>query len=143
MAAIVRTLRPAKPLTPDTYERLLSGAAVLLLFTVIAAIGRGSAEWHLIPVKIWTHLATIGVALILTPVILLRPRGSRLHRRLGWIWCGAMMLTALISFTIHRSSASPFSIIHILSAWVLIQVPLIVRAARTHDVAPIEPGCAR
>ena len=119
----------------DRYEQGLAAGAILLMAGVVAALVRGRAQWHLVGGTVWLHLATIMIALALTPVMLLRVRGDRRHRRLGWVWCAAMVATALVSFLVHTSSPGGFSFIHILSAWVLIQVPLIVRAARAHDVA--------
>jgi uncharacterized membrane protein len=46
-----------------------------------------------------------------------------------------MFLTALISLDIRMINRGGFSFIHILSVWTLIQVPIIVWSARTHDVA--------
>jgi uncharacterized membrane protein len=123
-----------KTLAPDTYERVLSVGAVLLMLAVVAALARGRAEWHLVPTTVWLHLVTIMVALALTPVMLLRRRGDPLHRQLGWVWCAAMLLTALLSFLVRNANHGGFSFIHILSAWVLIQVPLIVTAARAHNI---------
>lgn len=66
--------------------------------------------------------------------MLLRPRGTVSHRRLGWVWASALFLTALISLFVRNANHGGFSIIHVLSFWTLIQVPLIVWSARTHDV---------
>jgi uncharacterized membrane protein len=67
--------------------------------------------------------------------MLLRRRGDRLHRRIGWVWAAAMAITAASTFGIRGLNQGSFSLIHILSAWTLIQVPLIVWAARTHNIA--------
>lgn len=123
-----------KPLTPDTVEKVLAGAALLLIAAVSVAIAKGQYQWHLVPGIVWLHIATILIALALTPVMLLRRRGDRLHRRLGWIWCAALGGTALISFWVRTINPGTLSWIHILSAWTLIQVPLIVWSARTHNV---------
>ena len=134
MASIAPANPVVKPITPDTYERILSLGAVLLFIAVFAALAKGQGEWHLIPVTVWAHLATIMIALALTPVMLLRRRGDMMHRQLGWVWCTAMIATALISFAVRNANHGSFSFIHILSAWVLIQVPLIVVAARKYNV---------
>ena len=123
-----------KPWAADTYEKVLSVGALLLLAAVLAAILRGQAQWAMVPGIVWAHILTILVALGLTPVILLSPRGDRRHRILGRIWAAAMLLTALLSFGIREANGG-FSFIHILSAWVVIQVPLLWYAARTHKVA--------
>lgn len=122
-------------LAPDLFERILAvGAAILLVF-VLVALAKGQASWPRIPLNIWGHLACMIVALALTPVMLLRRRGDHRHRLLGTVWVVAMILTALISLTIRNSNHGNFSVIHILSVWVLIQVPLLWRAARQHNVA--------
>jgi uncharacterized membrane protein len=122
-------------LAPDRYDRFLAAAAVVLLAFVAAALWRGRDEWGEVPTFVWAHIATIVLALCLTPVMLLRRRGDRLHRRLGWVWVSAMGLTALLTFWIRGLNQGSLSVIHILSAWTLIQVPLIVWAARGHKIA--------
>ncbi len=120
------------PLAADGYERLLSTGAVVLLVAVTAALVRGAAEWDRVPLLIWLHLATIVVALALTPVILLGKRGDARHRGLGRLWAGAMIATALLSLGIR--TAGGFGIIHLLSLFTLVQVPLIWWSARRHQV---------
>jgi uncharacterized membrane protein len=125
--------RPKLSLKPDWVDRILSVAALALLAAVLTALARGRSEWGEVPAFVWAHIATILLAVTLTPAMLLRRRGDRLHRRLGWVWASAMALTALFSFWIRGINAGSLSLIHILSAWTLIQVPLIVRSARAHN----------
>lgn len=132
--AIGRGGTQVKPWVADTYEKALAVGSLLLLAAVLAAILRGQAQWAMVPGIVWAHILTILVSLVLTPVILLSPRGDRRHRILGRIWAAAMLLTALLSFGIREANGG-FSFIHILSAWVVIQVPLLWYAARTHKVA--------
>ena len=134
MATVAGPNPRAKAITPDRFERVLAVGATLLLLAVITALARGYGEWQLIKVNLWVHLGTMIVALALTPVMLLRRRGDPLHRTLGGIWVAAMILTALVSFTIRDTNKGGLSFIHILSIWTLIQVPLIFWSARTHDV---------
>jgi uncharacterized membrane protein len=136
MATIAASLPPnARPsLAPTLYERLLAFAAALLLVAVVVAMAKGRGEWGRIPPFVWAHLATIVTALVLTPVMLLRRRGDRLHRRLGWVWSGAMFLTAALSFWIRGIGDGRLSYIHILSALTLASVPWIVWLARRHNV---------
>lgn len=133
MASTAISAARPKPLSPDRFERLLAAGALLLLGCLTTAVLKGQADWSRIPGNVWAHLATITVALSLTPVMLLRRRGDRLHRQLGWIWVAAMIGTALISFDIRLSNRGGFSFIHILSVWTLIQVPIIAWSARTHN----------
>ena len=122
----------AKSLSVDRFERILSGAATLLFVAASAAIWRGQDEWTRVPAIVWAHLATVLTATGLTPVILLRRRGDARHRLLGTIWVAAMLATALLSLGVRTEGR--FSVIHILSVWTLIQVPIIWWSARTHNV---------
>lgn len=123
----------SKSLAPDTYERVLAWIAAALLTAVAVALVKGRPEWHEVPQTIWLHIATIAVALALTPVMLLGRRGTRLHRRLGWVWVAAMAITAASTFFIRTIDPGRLWFIHILSAWTLIQVPLLVLRARRHE----------
>jgi uncharacterized membrane protein len=123
-----------KPLSADGFEKALSYGALLLLAAALIAIGKGRAEWGEIPAVVWFHLATIFVALTLTPVMLLRKRGDPLHRQLGWVWVSSMLGTALISLFIRLVNHGSFSIIHILSVWTIIQVPILAWSAQRHNV---------
>ena len=127
--------RAKVPLAPETYDRVLAAAAVVLLAAVAVSIWRGRAEWSQLPPVLWAHIGTIVLAVGLTPIMLLRRRGDRLHRQLGWVWSAAMTLTALSTFGIRGLNGGAVSLIHILSLWTLLQVPLIVWSARTHDIA--------
>lgn len=134
MATTAEPTTRAHPFAPDVFERVLAMGAVALLIAVAVALFKGRTQWGLIDLNIWAHLGTIIVALALTPVMLLRPRGDTLHRQIGWVWVAAMLLSALISFSVRKTNHGGFSIIHILSAWTLFQVPLIAWSARTHNV---------
>jgi uncharacterized membrane protein len=115
-------------------DRVLAWAALVLLGFVVAALIRGRAELASVPPVVWPHLVTIMVALALTPVMLLRSKGDTRHRVIGYVWVAAMFGTALLSFRIRGSNHGNFSFIHILSLWVVIQVPLLVWRARRHDI---------
>ena len=120
-------------LAPNWIDQLLAAAAGVLLLFVLTSIIRGSADWARVPPIVWAHIGTILLALALTPVMLLRRRGDRLHRRLGWIWAGSMALTALLSFGIRGINSGGFSPIHVLSGFTLMAVPMIVLTARRHQ----------
>lgn len=118
---------------PDMVDRILAAAAVGLLVIVLAALFRGQAEWSRVPPVVWAHLATILVALVLTPVMLLRRRGDRNHRVLGWVWAAALFGTAFISLFVKVLNPGHFSYIHLLSILTIVQVPMIILYARRHD----------
>jgi uncharacterized membrane protein len=127
-------IRTAKPFTPDRFEQFLAAASVALIIAVAIAVAKGRPEWHQIPAFVWVHLGFVVAALGLTPTMLLRRRGDRPHRVLGWIWVSSMLLTALASFNVRLINQGGFSFIHILSVWTLIQAPIIVMSARAHNV---------
>ncbi|RYE43691.1 MAG: hypothetical protein EOP21_07545 [Hyphomicrobiales bacterium] len=122
------------PLAPNTFERVLAIGATLLLVAVIVALAKGYSEWGRVPWQVWPHLLTIMLATALTPVMLLRRRGDRPHRLLGTIWVISMIATAALSFNLRLINHGGLSLIHILSAWTLIQAPVIWWSARTHRV---------
>ena len=64
------------------------------------------------------------------------PKGTLPHRTLGWIWVGLMAAVAISSFWIHQIKLiGPWSLIHLLSIFTLVTVPLGVWAAHRHRVA--------
>lgn len=118
---------------PDRLEKLLGWLAQVMLGFVVAAVLRGMEEWRLIPAVVWLHLATIVIALVLTPVLLWRARGTRHHRVLGYVWSAAMLLTAIDSFFVRLTNPGHLSPIHALSFLTLVLVPVLVISARRHD----------
>lgn len=125
----------AKSIAPDAYERVLAVGAAVMLAIVIVAVVRGAAHWAMVPVLVWAHLATITVALALTPAMLLRPRGTRTHRQLGWLWMFGMFATAVVSLFVRQTNHGHFSFIHILSVVVIVAVPRAIWSARNHQIA--------
>jgi uncharacterized membrane protein len=68
-------------------------------------------------------------------------RGSPAHKMLGWLWVGAMALTALSSFWIHEIKlVGPFSPIHLLSILTLFSLVVNVRAARSRHTKAHQRG---
>ena len=124
----------ASRLAPQPIDYALSAAAALLLTIVLAALIRGASHWKAIPTSVWLHLATVGGALALSPVMLLRHRGDRWHRALGWTWIALVMMTAIVSFDIRTLMHGRLSPIHAISAFVLFDAPMIVWFARRHNV---------
>ena len=122
-------------LKPDTYEKLLAAAAVVLFVLVSIALLRGHDAWEELRPLIWLHLASVMLPLVITPVQLLRRRGDGVHRMLGWVWALSLFGTALISFGIRDVNDGGFSFIHIFSIITILTVPMLVFAARHHRVA--------
>ncbi|MDO9222146.1 MAG: hypothetical protein Q7U20_00360 [Caulobacter sp.] len=83
-------------------------------------------------IKIHMLAAVAGVALGAT--ILSLRKGDTRHRALGWTWTLFMIATAGSSLFIIGLNGDSWSIIHLLSGWVLVTLPLAVWAARRHRV---------
>ena len=98
-------------------------------------------DWSLLltsPPAIQIHVAAALTALAIGIVVLIGVKGNRLHRTLGWTWVLAMATTAISSFFIHRlnpDGPGGFSLIHLLSGWTVIALPMAVHAARRHRIA--------
>jgi uncharacterized membrane protein len=122
-------------LRPDVYEKVLAAAAIALFLLVSIALIKGRAAWAEMEPLIWAHLATVMTPLAITPVQLLRRRGDRVHRALGWLWAVSLFGTALVSFGIRGINDGGLSFIHIFSLVTIITVPLLVFAARHHRIA--------
>lgn len=67
--------------------------------------------------------------------ILLGPKGTVPHRIMGWLWALLMAAIALSSFWIHELNiVAGFSPIHLLSIATLAGLPVLILAARRHDL---------
>ena len=135
MASAFIKPKPVTSIAPDWYEKLLAAVAAILFVIVVVALAKGRPAWPQVPRGVWLHMATIMVALALTPYMLLRPRGTKIHRSLGKVWVVAMTLTAAISLFVRYSNPGHFSFIHILSVFVLIMAPRVWLTARAHNLA--------
>lgn len=87
------------------------------------------------PPAIQLHVAAAMIAFLIGAVLLAGVKGTRLHRMLGWTWVAAMAVTALSSLFIHRINPGGFSLIHFLSGWTLVALPMAVYAARRRRIA--------
>ena len=85
------------------------------------------------PLPVQLHLATLGVAIACTVVLLAGVKGSRLHRTLGWTWSAAMLGTAGATLFIPPSpgAANIFGLgyLHLFALFTFISVPRAVMAA--------------
>jgi len=81
------------------------------------------------------HAGFAAFVLLLTAGIFSMPKGSPLHRSMGWIWVISMAVIAISSFWINEMRwIGPFGPIHLLSAFVLYSLVTGVRAARSGRV---------
>jgi len=74
------------------------------------------------------HLITVLPALITGVYILASKKGTRIHKRLGRVWAGLMLITAIDSFFIQKDGS--FSWIHILSCVSISSILLALWAIR-------------
>lgn len=87
------------------------------------------------PLAIQIHVAAVLPAALLGAYLLLRPKGTPLHRLLGKIWMALMVVTAVSSFFIHQINLFyGFSPIHLLSIATLFGSWNAIAAARRGDI---------
>lgn len=86
----------------------------------------------------YLHLATVLPAFLLGTILLLRRKGSPLHRALGKVYMGLMLFTALVtlfmSAQIGPQLFEHFGFIHLFSVLVLVSVPNAYFAVRRGDI---------
>lgn len=82
---------------------------------------------------ILTHLVAALAALVLGAWVLGRRKGTALHRTLGRVWVGLMLVTAISSFWIRASGS--FSWIHGLSVFTLFALVGAIWFVRTGRIA--------
>ena len=77
------------------------------------------------------HLAAVVPAVAIGVAQLFLPKGTRLHKRMGWTWVLAMVVVATSSFWIMElRKGAGWSVIHLLSAWTLICLSLAIWTIR-------------
>ena len=87
------------------------------------------------PLAIQWHAIAALLALLLGIAQLLMLKGGLRHRIVGYVWLVAMVVVALSSFLIHEIRLmGPFSPIHVLSIFTLVNVPIAVLAARRGNI---------
>lgn len=94
-------------------------------------------DWGLLSAAPWViqlHVAAAMTALMIGVVLLIGVKGSRLHRGLGWTWVLVMAIAAISSFFIRQLNPGGLSLIHLISGWTVIALPMAVHAARRHRV---------
>ena len=81
------------------------------------------------------HLAAVVPAVGIGVAQLFLAKGTRLHKAMGWTWVLAMLVVALSSFWIMEiRKGAGFSVIHLLSAWVLIALSAAIWHIRRGNV---------
>jgi len=110
-----------------------AGLALAAVSTVAHA-----PDWALLARQPWViqlHIAAALVALLLGTVQLVGIKGTGVHRLIGWTWVVAMVTVAISSLFIRQINPGSFSLIHLLSGWTLIALPMALFAIRRGRVA--------
>ncbi|WP_461170515.1 DUF2306 domain-containing protein [Arthrobacter sp. Z1-15] len=81
-----------------------------------------SDEWHTHHM-IALHVLTVTAALVSGIMVLVLPKGSVAHKRLGWLYLASTVVMALSSFGIYELRSGP-SLFHAVSVTMLITVGL-------------------
>ena len=90
------------------------------------------------PLPIQVHVATVLPAFLIgTYLIFASRKGSPIHRKLGWLYLGLMVVTSLTTLFIHEINPNGwggFSPIHLFIPLTLFGVYGAISGARTHNV---------
>ncbi|ATC26671.1 DUF2306 domain-containing protein [Caulobacter vibrioides] len=87
------------------------------------------------PAVVQVHLFSALTALAIGVVLMMRVKGTTLHKLLGWTWVLAMGSTAVSSLFIREINHGAFSFIHLLSGWTIIGLPGAVYAIKRGKVS--------
>ena len=81
------------------------------------------------------HLAAVVPAVVIGATQLALIKGPRLHRWMGWTWVIAMVVACVSSFWIMEiRKGAGFSVIHLLSIWVLFALVAAIWTIRRGNV---------
>jgi uncharacterized membrane protein len=88
--------------------------------------------WRKVPAVLRLHVAAALSALLIGCALLVGVKGRSFHKIAGSAWAVCMMTVAISSFWLLNHGR--FSIIHFLSGWVTIAVPMALAAVRRRDL---------
>ena len=109
-------------------------ARIMDAFTGAALHGPDWALWARLSPVLQVHILAATAALVIGGVLMARPKGRGLHKALGWSWVAAMGATAVSSLFITGLNGDFYSLIHLLSGWTIIALPMAVVAIRNRKV---------
>lgn len=92
------------------------------------------ALWGGLNLQTQLHITSALAAVAIGFVILARPKGRGLHKALGWAWVTAMAATAISSLFMTGLNGSAYSLIHLLSGWTIVALPIGIFAIRRRNV---------
>ena len=89
------------------------------------------SETHPIPL----HAIMAMIAIILGGIQLSMKKGGAIHKFLGRIWVGLMLIVAITSFFIHKTKMwGDYSPIHLLSLWTIFSLGLGIYFVRVGNI---------
>lgn len=86
------------------------------------------------PPAVRIHLTAAVTALAIGVALMMRVKGTGLHKVLGWTWVIAMGVTAVSSLFIRQLNHGHFSFIHLLSGWAIVGLPGAIYAIKRGNV---------
>lgn len=137
---------------PQSAPRLPSWAGPIIALGIIAASmipflpaitsRLGAISFHAPNWSLWARVAPVVhlhvyaalAALLIGTLILFRPKGRGLHKALGWSWVAAMGTTAVSSLFITGLNGNVWSLVHLLSGWTIVGLPMAIYAIRSRKV---------
>jgi uncharacterized membrane protein len=147
MAAQGKSISQAVPWSALRTGLIAAGVAALITAVIAPKFGDYAAHVHFQPHApdfsriaeaapvIQLHLASALTALAIGVVLMMRVKGSGLHKLLGWTWVLAMGSTAVSSLFIREINNGAFSFIHLLSGWTIVGLPGAVYAIKRGKVS--------
>jgi uncharacterized membrane protein len=111
-------------------------AAVAGAILIIQRFGHGP-DWALFARQggvLKLHVAAALTALLLGTIQLIGVKGTAAHRVIGWTWVIAMATVAISSFFIRVLNPGSLSLIHLISGWTLIALPMGIWRVRTGNI---------
>jgi len=74
------------------------------------------------------------LALILGSIVLLSKKGTKTHKRRGYIWLGLMLLLSLTAVFIQEINPGSYSLIHLLIPWTIFSIIFGIYAIKKFNV---------
>jgi uncharacterized membrane protein len=147
MAPHGKSISQATHWAPLRAGLIAAGVASVIVATVSPHVAGYAAQVHFqphapdvsriaeAPLVIRVHLVAALTALAIGTVLMMRVKGTGLHKLLGWTWVLAMGTTAVSSLFIRTINPGHFSFIHLLSGWTIVGLPGAVYAIKRGKVA--------
>ena len=128
--------RPGFDIGPRLRAAILIAAGTMTLAVVFAVVrgltGLAPAHPHARDIAVVIHVASVLPAIPLGGYLLLSRKGDALHRLLGKLWVGLMVMTALSAIFIRTGGS--FSFIHIFVPMTLWSSYKLIATARRGDM---------